>query len=131
MEGLRATIRELLLRFPEIKLCILFGSTALGKASSRSDVDVAIAAAEALNVDAYLELVEALSAATGRDVDLVDLSVSWGPILAQALSKGIVILNLDTALYASLISRMLFNQADMMPYYDRILRERRERFLNG
>ena len=68
MEGLRPILRRVLLRFPEIKLCILFGSTALGKASSGSDVDIAVAAAEALNVDAHLELVEALSAATGREV---------------------------------------------------------------
>ncbi len=131
MEGLRLKIRRVLSRFPDVKLCILFGSTALGKASNRSDVDIAVAGDKALAPDTCLELLEALSVATGREIDLVDLTVSWGPILAQALSKGIVIQNLDTALYAGLISRMLFNQADMMPYYDRILRERRERFLNG
>ena len=52
-------------------------------------------------------------------------------ILKQALSKGVLVQNLDKALYARLIIRMLYNQADMMPYHYRILRERRERFLNG
>jgi uncharacterized protein len=130
MEGLSGKLQKVLSRFPEVKLCILFGSMASGKSSRSSDVDIAVAAEEALAVDRRLDLLEALSQATGREVDLVDLTTAWGPILPQVLSRGVVVQNLDRQLYARLISRMLFNQADMMPYYERTLRERRERFLN-
>ena len=131
MEQIKEILRGVLSRFPDIRLCIIFGSAASGKGSPASDLDVAVAATEALSADRRLELIEALSAASTREIDLIDLMAAAGPILGQALSKGVVVQNRDKGLYAGLISRMLFNQADMMPYYDRILRERRKRFLNG
>jgi len=78
-----------------------------------------------------LALIEAFSSATNREVDLVDLLADAGPILRNALSTGVVVQNADKLLYAKIISRMLFLEADVMPYHYRILRERRERFLNG
>ena len=117
-------------RHPEIKLCIIFGSIASGKGSLNSDIDIAIAADQPLSSDRRLELLEELSTATNHEIDLVDLMTAKGLILNQALSTGIVVQNKDKSLYADLISRMLFNQADMMPYYDRILRERRRQFIN-
>ena len=131
MEPLFETLRKVLENFPFVRLCIVFGSTASGKATSDSDLDLAVAAEEPLTVENCLELTEALSAATGRSVDLIDLVTEAGPIIKQALSKGAIVQNSDTLLYARLISRMLFSEADMMPYYHRILRERREQFLNG
>jgi predicted nucleotidyltransferase len=131
MQTLQEIIRGVLRRYPDVRLCIVFGSAASGKTSAESDLDVAVAADQPLTADRRLELTEAFSAAANREVDLVDLMAVSGPILRQALSKGAVVTNRDKGLYARLISRMLFNQADMMPYYDRILRERRARFLNG
>ena len=117
--------------YESVRLCLVFGSTASGKAVSKSDVDVAVAAAEPLSVDTRMELMEALSLALKRPVDLVDLTTASGPILRVALSKGRVLKNQDKLLYARLISRMLFNQTDMMPYYNRILKERRRRYFDG
>jgi predicted nucleotidyltransferase len=131
MEELQEMLLGVLSRCPDIQLCIVFGSAAAGRASPESDLDIAIAAGQPLTADRRLELIDAFSAATTKEIDLVDLMVVSGPILRQALSRGVVVQNRDKNLYARLISRMLFNQADMMPYYDRILRERRKRFLNG
>ena len=131
MQALVEMVRGVLRRYPDVRLCIIFGSAVSGKTSPESDLDVAVAADQPLTADRRLELTEAFSAAANREVDLVDLMAVSGPILRQALSKGVVVTNRDKDLYARLISRMLFNQADMMPYYDRILRERRTRFLNG
>ena len=131
MQTLQEMIRGVLRRYPDVRLCIIFGSAVSGKTSPESDLDVAVAADQPLRADRRLELTEAFSAAANREVDLVDLMAVSGPILRHALSKGAVVTNRDKDLYARLISRMLFNQADMMPYYDRILRERRTRFLNG
>jgi predicted nucleotidyltransferase len=131
MEASHEALRVVLNHHPYICLCILFGSTVSGKSNSGSDLDIAVASEQPLSAETRLALVEAFSSAVGREVDLVDLAADSGHILRQALSKGIVIKNTDRPLYARLISRMLFAEADMMPYHDRILRERRARFLNG
>jgi predicted nucleotidyltransferase len=130
MEKLQERIRAVLHRYPDIKLCIVFGSTAAGKASIDSDLDIAVAAEQPLSGGKCLEVIEELSAATNRTIDLIDLMTATGPISKQALSTGVVVQNFNKSLYAGIITRMLFNQADMMPYYDRILRERRRRFIN-
>ena len=130
MKNLQVLIRRALAQYPDIKLCIVFGSVAAGNSSDHSDLDIAIAADQPISTDKYLELIEQFSSATSRDIDLIDLMTATGPILRQALSGGQIVQNHDKSLYARLISRMLFNQADMMPYHERILRERRERFIN-
>jgi predicted nucleotidyltransferase len=131
MEKLRESILKVLHRFEEIKLCIVFGSVPSGKESIGSDLDIAVAGRQPLSEAKILELVEAFAEASNREIDLIDLNTAAGPIFKQALSKGVVVLNLDKNLYAGLISRMLFNESDFMPYYYRTLEERRKRFLNG
>jgi len=130
MERYQESIRKVLNKFHDIKLCIVFGSIVAGKSSPESDLDIAVAGEKPLTGEKFLELVEAFAEATKREIDLIDLTAATGPILKQALSTGMVVQNHDKNLYARLISRMLFNEADMMPYYHRTLRERRKRFLN-
>jgi predicted nucleotidyltransferase len=130
MDTSQAQIRQVLNRHQKIKLCMLFGSMASGKASADSDLDIAVAADQPLSAAELLQLTEEFSTATNRDIDLVDLAAATGLISQQALSTGIILQNVDKDLYARMISRMLFNQADMMPYHDRILRERRRQFIN-
>lgn len=131
MERLQELLKEVLNRHQDIKLCIAFGSMAAGNASPDSDLDIAVAAEKPLSPDRLLQLSEEFSSETNRETDLVDLMAATGEILKQALSTGIVVQNGDKTLYARLISRMLFNQSDMMPLYYRILQERRRRFLDG
>jgi predicted nucleotidyltransferase len=131
MERIREAILSALQRCQDIELCIVFGSTASGKTSSNSDLDIAVAAEKPLDSDRLLNLSAELSTATNREIDLIDLMAVSGPILKQALTTGVVVQNRQKSLYAKIISRMLFNEADMMPYYHRTLRERRKRFLNG
>ena len=131
MEALHETLRGVLRQYPHVRLCLLFGSMACGRSTSASDMDIAVAAEKPLTGEMRLDLAAAFSTATNREVDLIDLTAASGPILKQALSKGIMVQNSDKLLYARLISRMLFDEADMMPYYYRILRERRRRFING
>jgi predicted nucleotidyltransferase len=131
MEKYKKTILKTINSFEEIELCIVFGSVPSGKASPESDLDIAVAGKHSLSEEKYLELIAALSGSTHREIDLIDLNAVNGPILKKALSTGVVILNRDKNLYARLISRMLFDEADMMPYFHRTLEERRKRFLNG
>jgi predicted nucleotidyltransferase len=112
-------------------LAIVFGSVARGRQTKHSDLDLAVAGIKPLTMDEKMNLIEELGLSTGINIDVLDLQTASGPILQQALCKGVLLLKKDTLLYARLIIKMLYNQADMMPFYNRILKERRERFLHG
>ena len=128
---LKSKILNSLKQYPMIKLCLLFGSAAKGPLRFDSDIDIAVAADRTLSSQEKLSLIEDLAIQLKRGVDLIDMQQVSGYILQQALSTGKIICNKDKNLYAFLIKKMWYNQADMMPYYDMILRKRRERFLNG
>ena len=117
--------------FPEIIFGNVFGSYASGKPTVNSDVDLSVAAYNKLSFTMLQELRQRLNDCLDRDIDLVDLNVVSGLILKEALTTGKVIINKDPELYSALMKKMLYNQADMMPYYNRILKERREEFING
>lgn len=110
---------------PRIRLGVLFGSLARAGGRADSDLDVAVAAAQPLSADEKMDLIRRLAQTCGRPVDVVDLQAATGPILTQALTTGRVIHCTDHTLYAELIKRVLFDEADMRPYRDRILAERR------
>lgn len=118
------SIRTVLVRHPEIRLAILFGSMATGRASRDSDVDLALAMERPLKADEKMALMAELAEATGRPIDLIDLHVVGEPLLGQIVKRGRRVLGTDER-YAELIKRHLFEEADFMPYYRRILSERR------
>lgn len=118
------SIRTVLARHPEILLAILFGSMAAGRASRDSDVDLALAAERPLTADEKMVLMAELAEATGRPIDLIDLHVVGEPLLGQIVKRGRRVLGTDER-YAELIKRHLFEEADFMPYYRRMLGERR------
>ena len=117
-------IRAVLARHPEIRLAILFGSMATGRAGRDSDVDLAVAAEHPLTVDTKMTLMAELAEATARPIDLVDLHSVGTLLLGQIVKRGQRILGTDER-YAEMIKRYLFEEADFMPYYRRILGERR------
>jgi predicted nucleotidyltransferase len=127
--ALSEPIVRLLAHYPAIKLGILFGSLAEGHATPASDLDLGVAATASLDTTLKTALIEALAEISGRPVDLVDLRMASGPILQQVLTQGKLLYCTDRTLYAALIRAMLFNQSDMMPYYDRILAERRKAWI--
>jgi predicted nucleotidyltransferase len=115
---------DVLARFPSLLLAVLFGSGATGRQRSDSDLDIAVAAPQALNAAEKMALIEALAERTGRPIDLIDLKVVAEPLLGQIVRHGRRLLGSDEA-YGRLISRHLFEQADFMPYRSRVLAERR------
>jgi predicted nucleotidyltransferase len=124
-------IAGLLARYPSVKLGIVFGSLARGRATPESDLDLGVAATQPCAPAMKTALIEALTEITGRPVDLIDLRTVSGPILQQILTQGQLIYCTDQLLYAALIRNMLFNQSDMMPYYERILAERRKAWIGA
>ena len=130
-DDIKKVCEEELMNSSDILFCSVFGSYAKSKQRADSDIDLAIAGRQKLTFEEKFNISQKLSDRLKKQIDLVDLQAVAGVILQQALSKGKIIFVKDRNLYAELIKKMLYNQADMMPYYNRILKERRERFLNG
>ena len=123
-------IKELLSQQPGIELAVLYGSAATGKMRPDSDVDIAVLFKEPLTINQKINIVAQLEKVTNRTVDLTDLSNLSGTILKEVLTKGKVLLELNEGAKEQQIKKMIYNQADMMPYVIRTLKERQKRFLN-
>lgn len=121
-------IRQVLTKHPQILLVVLFGSMAGNTAGVDSDLDLAVSTDRPLGVCGKIQLIMDLAEAIGRPVDLVDLFTVGGPLLGQIIAVGRRILR-DDERYALLLSRHLLDQADFMPYRNRILRERRQAWI--
>ncbi len=117
-------IRAILERHGNIRLAILFGSLASGRATPQSDADVAILANTMVDAGFRMTLIDELAVALGRPVDLVDLRTAGEPLLGEILKHGVRLFGSDRD-YAELIKRHVFEEADFMPYRRRILAERR------
>ena len=125
---LNSHIQQVLGRHGDIRLAILFGSLAKAQATPQSDLDLAVLMGTPLSGEIRMNLIDELSQAIGRPVDLVDLRVVGEPLLGQILKHGVRLLGSDSD-YAALIRRHLFEEADFMPYRRRILAERRRAWI--
>jgi len=112
----------------DVALAIVFGSVAAGTAGYESDLDLALDLGRELTAVERMELISGLAELTGRPVDLVDLSTVGVPLLGRILAGGKRLLGSD-ARYAQLVTRNLFDSADFLPLRNRILKERRERWI--
>ena len=121
-------LREVLGKFPALQLALVFGSVAVGKQRPESDLDIALMAEQPLTVEEKINIISALAEKIGRPVDLVDLKTVAEPLLGQIVRYGRRLLGSDNA-YGRLISRHLFEAADFMPYRNRILAERRVKWI--
>ena len=117
-------LRGVLASFPEVSLAVLFGSMASGRARADSDLDIAVAAKCALSVAQKIALTQALAEKTGRPIDLVDLKTVPEPLLGQIVQHGRRLMGSDTQ-FGELIYRHLMEQADFIPYQNRMLAQRR------
>ena len=122
-------VGEVLARYPEVTLAILFGSLAAGRAHPNSDLDLAVLAMTPLTSQARLDMMGNFALVFGRPVDLIDLSRTHCPLLQQVLTRGRLVLCKDRSQYAELIRRMAYEEADFMPYYRRILAVRRKAWI--
>lgn len=121
-------IRQVLNQHGDIRLAILFGSLAKGRATPQSDLDLAVLMEAPLSAETRIALIGDLSQAIGRPVDLVDLRMVGEPLVGQILKHGVRLFGSDSD-YAELIKRHLFEEADFMPYRRRILAERRQAWI--
>jgi uncharacterized protein len=122
-------IKYVIARHPSVVLAILFGSMATDQARNDSDLDIAVASSSPLTAQTHIAIIEDLALAFGRPVDLIDLDRTHNPLLQQILTKGRKVLCQDRTRYAELLLRMVYEEADVMPYYRRILSDRRQAWI--
>ena len=121
-------IRDYLAEQNDLHLAIVFGSMATGHPRADSDLDIAVAGDRAMTAERKMALMGDLAGLTGRSVDLVDLNGVGEPLLGQILTGGKRLFG-DDHRHAELLSRHLFDQADFLPYRERLMAERREAWL--
>jgi predicted nucleotidyltransferase len=121
-------IRQVLNQHGGVRLAILFGSLATGRATAESDLDLAVLMDAPLPAETKMALIADLSLAIGRPVDLIDLKTTGEPLLGQILKHGVRLFGSESD-YADLIKRHLFDEADFTPYRRRILTERRRQWI--
>jgi uncharacterized protein len=121
------TLRQLLSELPGLELAFLFGSHASGSARPDSDIDLAVLFERPVSADLKQALTEAIAAALGCAVDIVDLYDGPEPITGEVL-QGERLLG-DDAAYARLLTRHVMNVADFLPLRQRILDERRSAWI--
>ena len=127
-EPLASPLRAVLARHPQVNFAMLFGSLARGTARPDSDLDLAVGADRLLHADEIIALISDLAMATGRPVDLIDLAAAGEPLLGQILAHGVRVLG-DSTRHGALLSRHLTDVADFVPLQQRILDQRRRRWI--
>ena len=124
------TLQRVIHHHPHITLAILFGSCASGNARPDSDIDIAVTAERPLTLDERTELVTEISEATGRPVDLIDLTAAGEPLLGQILTKGRRLTEAPEP-FARLLAQHWLDAADFLPIRNRILEERRKAWIGN
>jgi predicted nucleotidyltransferase len=109
-------------------LAIAFGSVAAGTAGTDSDVDVAVLTSEPMSATRKESLIAAIAVATERTVDLVDLRGAGVHLTGVVLRTGKRIVCREPRIWAELLARNLIDAADFLPYVERLMAERRERW---
>ncbi len=117
--------------YPDILLVTLFGSAATGTLRYDSDMDIAVASEQQLTIDRKTEIHMALVDTFNRPIDLIDLNEINGPILRTALCSGNIVIKHSVPLLASMLKKMWYNQADMMPLTTMIMERQIQRFIDG
>lgn len=110
-----AAVRRILASRDDVELGIVFGSTARGSTTPRSDVDVAVLGgnADTLGISA------ALSRELGRDVQVVRLEDAGIPLLESIIEDGLMAFERTRGTFATWRSRTLMDLEIDRPWFAR------------
>lgn len=114
---------------PDLEFAMIFGSVASGRERRDSDIDIAVYPRHPLDHRALQNLSDQITMATGRAVDLVDLSSADGSLLRQILRTGKVLFSKRPGLLGTLTERLLVWQEDFEPALKAMLDARLKRFI--
>ena len=126
--ALVARLRNVLNGVPGLRLAVLFGSAASGRARPDSDVDVAVLAAEpGLDEGTEIHLTRELSLAACRNVDLIRLERVSTLLAWQIATTGVPLIERPVGEFARFRARVASEYIDFAPalaYYGEIFRRR-------
>lgn len=114
--ALLSNIRAAVAKHPGIRLALLFGSQAAGRATEGSDVDLAV---DAPGVDLFA-LAGELSVALRAEVDVVSLEDPGVPLLEQLVRDSIPVHEEERGAAASWRSRTLCSLETDRPWFARM-----------
>lgn len=103
---------------------------ASGKETTESDLDLAVEADTALTMEERIEITEALAIAVNRPIDLVDLRTTGQPLLDQIIKNGVQVAG-ERHRWGDLVYRNIIENEDFVPYRKRILKGRRDAWMNN
>lgn len=114
---------------PNLLLVMIFGSMADGNPQIGSDIDVAVYPKKKLSSQQRQKISDQIACATGRTVDLVDLTDADGALLRQILRKGRIVFSKQTGVLGHLSERLLGWQEDFEPQLNAMLETRLQLFI--
>jgi len=114
---------------PDLLLAMVFGSIADGNPQIGSDIDVAVYPKKKLSSQQRQKLSDQIACATGRTVDLVDLTDADGALLRQILRKGRIVFSKQPSVLGHLSERLLGWQEDFEPQLNAMLEARLQLFI--
>jgi predicted nucleotidyltransferase len=120
-----------LVMFPDVELCILYGSANQDRLAPHSDIDLAVASAKGLTSDLCVDIVLKVGEETDREVSVIDMEKMHGLILQEVLVKGHTILCKNVQEKVKYILRMLEYTEDILPYQTMGLERQRNTFIHG
>jgi|SRR6056297_602098 len=130
-KSIKKQVKATLNNYNQIKLVFIFGSFTDKGFNENSDIDIAIASRKKIKYKLLLEIQNKLTKKIEREVDLLDFKKLNGLILKQILTKGELLINKDSSLYADIIKKMIDFQEDIFCNIKNIYKNRIERFING
>ena len=115
--------------FPEFRLVILYGSAACDALTPESDIDIAYDSVCPLSAAVQIQIIEKITLATGRPVDLVRLENASCVLLARILTNGKVLIKKDPLILYRYLQRLVYASADFMPLQRNMLAARRREWI--
>jgi predicted nucleotidyltransferase len=120
MDSLQERLRQTVASFPEVRLAVLFGSTARGKAGPRSDVDIGVLLdPDTPDVRSRVEY-EIGRAVGGREVDLIFLKDAPPLLRFEVARDGVVLRQDQDGLWTGFKAQAMIDWWDWEPIASRI-----------
>lgn len=116
----------------EIELAILFGSCAKGTEAKDSDIDLAVQleSGKFMCAEQKLNYLTELGRLLNKDIDIIDLNKAGQPLLSQIIKYGKCLIGQKNR-YIELVLKNINTTQDFMPYIERMLLERRKKWLDN